>query len=254
MTTVVSSPWSGARISTRNQLVSKVCALYGYSTSDRKLVNKVLTWLDDSVKDLNTRIWQSTLSVETGILMVASQQYVTVDSLFYKESQAYLTDNSTGDQGSLKYLPWVHFKRLYPGTDTSNDGGGDTGRPTIYTIFNFEKDAKIYLYPIPSSDTVSQYTLTLEYYKRLPKISSVSINAAPDIPEEFENAILFGAYKRFAMDVGETEKVNLYAAMEKENILRIKEIDSAHPDADRRFRLINDQHSIYNHAGYVYPF
>lgn len=205
---------------------------------DTDLTSKVLGWLDDSIKDINRILWQHTVIAESGIVFTEGQQWITVGSNIYRESQAYLTHNTSGDQPPLTYEPWVVFKRKYPGTDTS---GPDLGLPQIYTIFNTDKDDRIYLYPIPNSDTVTNYTLTVEYYQRLPLISSCANNEPPRIPQEFENAILYGAYKRFAMDMGESAQVGLYENLEHEEHQYLKNMNGMHPDAQKGFRVFHEK-------------
>jgi hypothetical protein len=234
MPTVLETSWSGRLPSSKNELIAKVCALYGFSTSDTDFNQRAVEWLDDAIKDLNHNVWESTKVAESGIVMTAAQQWINLNTTFYKESQAYLVNNTSGDQPPMKFLPWVHFKRLYGSTDTNN-----TSRPYIYTVFNEQRDSKVYLFPIPDTTTVADFTLAVEYYQRLPLISTLSGSDSPEIPEEFENVILFGAYKRAAMHLGETDKVKLYSGLEAEALERMKRVDSMRPDADRRFRLVD---------------
>jgi len=132
-------------------------------------------------------------------------------------------------------LPWVQFKRLFPGTDTSL-----LGRPGTYTLYNVEQDGRIYFDTAVDADTVANYTLTVEYYRRLPLISSVGTGASPNIPQEFENTILYGAYKRICAHLGDEKGMSTNATLEREALERLKRIDIMHPDADRRFRLISE--------------
>jgi hypothetical protein len=236
--------------SSKNELIAKVCALYGFSTEDPDLTLRAVEWLDDSIKDLNHNVWENTKVAESGIVMTAGTQWVNLSTIYYKESQAYLVHNTTGDQGPMKFLPWVHFKRMYPSTDTTQ-----VSMPSIYTIFNEQRDGKIYLYPIPDATTVADYTLAVEYYQRLPLISTLGGGDSPEIPEEFENVILYGAYKRAAMHLGETKDMNMYNGLEREALERMKQIDSMRPDADRRFRLLDGSStSPFWGANRIYPY
>jgi hypothetical protein len=236
MAVVVSSPWSGAVISPRNTLLDKVCALYGLDVgTDAEFAARALGWLDDSIKDLNHHIWRSTIVAESGITLISGQPWFLLSSQVYKESLAYLVHNSDGDQPPLDFTPWVHFKKTWPSSQQTQ-----TGTPTTYSIFNLERDARVYLYPVPDDTVVTEYTLTLEYYQRLPKISLASKTGSPNIPEEFENVLLYGAYKRCALHFQDRPAVGIYAGLEREALGRLKTIEATRPDAQHRFRLIDE--------------
>ena len=175
------------------------------------------------------------------------QQWVQLSSSCFKESQAYLVHNTSGDQPPLRSLPWVAFKRMYYGTTNSSC-------PAIYSIFNMEQDGKVYFDQLPDSDTVTNYTLAVEYYRRLPLISSVGASASPNIPQEFENTILYGAYKRMCAHVGDENGVRTYATLEREALERLQRIDIMRPDADRRFRLVDELNLGVTQSDYIYPF
>ena len=251
MSIVISTAWSGSLPNTKDELIAKVCALHGFSASDPALYGRALEWLDDSIRDLNHNVWQSTLIKEEGIAITQNQQYVTLPAMCYKESQAYLHTVGDGDKPMLKFMPWVHFKRMYPGTAVNT-----AGRPSVYSIFNLERESKLYFYPLPDATTATDYTLSVEYYQRLPRLSLVDGTSSIQIPEEFEIVILYGAYKRFAMHLGHAEQVSMYSNLEREALERIKQIDSMRPDADRRFRLQDEFLQIRwtSNPMYVFPY
>lgn len=240
---------SDAFVSTRQTLVEKVCALKGFSTADSALVLRVEEFLNDAIRELNTYPWESAKIAQTYSL-VADQQYVTLDTNFFKESLVYLTNNTTGDSYPLKGLPYVHFKKLYP-----QDNPSTKGNPSVYSIFNFEKLRRLVFNLVVDTNTATNYTLTVECYKRLPYVTSVQGEQAPDIPDYFENAILYGAYKRLCAHVGDAEGVKIYEALEHSALEKLERIDIMHPDAERRFRLI-DELGLYNYSinGLVFPF
>ena len=116
---------SGSYISSRQTLVEKVCALKGFSSKDSNLVERVLQFLDDGIKDLNTYPWESSKTSESYSL-VLNQQYITLNPLFFKESLVYLNHITSGDCSPMKGLPYVHFKRLYSMTSPTNTITGIT--------------------------------------------------------------------------------------------------------------------------------
>ena len=215
------------------------------------LVARVLEFLDDCIRDLNTYPWESSKTSESYTL-TANQQYVTVNTLFFKDSQAFLTSATQGNTAPLRSLPYIQFKRLYPETNVTTNL---VGFPSIYTIFNYEKTRRMLFDVAPDTSTATNYTLVLEYYKRLPLISSVSgINSA-DIPDYFENTIVYGAFKRMCAHVGDAQGVSMYSSLEREALERLQRIDVMHPDADRRFRLIDEvPYNLSSVNGVIYPF
>jgi len=210
----------------------------------------VTEFLDDCIKDLNTYPWESTKDSEVYTLTL-NQQYVTLNPLFYKESLVYLTHTTNGDYIPMKGLPYVHFKRLYSMTSPDNSV---KGTPSIYSIFNFEKERRLAFNIAPDQDTVTDFTLTVEFYKRLPLISSVNGVQSPDIPDYFENTILYGAYKRLSAHLGDADGVRTYAGLEREALEKLQRIDIMHPDADRRFRLIDEFPVTANYGFVIRPF
>ena len=129
-----------------------------------------------------------------------------------------------------------------------------TGIPTIYSIFNYEKTRRLAFEIAPNQDTVTNYTITVEYYKRLPLISSVQGEQSPDIPDYFENTLLYGAYKRMSAHLGDSEGVKTYASLEREALEKLQRIDIMHPDADRRFKLIDEIPVTANYGFVIRPF
>ena len=129
-----------------------------------------------------------------------------------------------------------------------------TGTPSVYTIFNYEKTRRMFFDIALDQNTVTNYTLTVEYYKRLPLISSVEGSQTLDIPDYFENTILYGAYKRMSAHLGDSEGVQTYAALEREALEKLQRIDIMHPDADRRFRLIDELPVAANYGFVIRPF
>jgi len=233
--TVISSTWQGAVPSHRSQLIEDVCALYGWDTTDTELRNRVIRFLDGSIKDLNTGLFEFNKIVETGIIMVDGQQWVQLGSNAHKISMVYLTHNSNGDEPPLTILPWDHFKRLYYQSVKP-------GKPYVATNFNPEREGKLYLFPIANETTVTDYTLSVEYYTRIPLISEISEGASLSIPQEMENVIVYGAQKRLAehlLGPGHPD-VRAKATLEAESLNRCKTSDRSKPGAQLRFRLCDN--------------
>jgi hypothetical protein len=232
---VVTSAWTSPTPATRNELVDKVCRLYGVEAGkDAELATNALSWLDEAVDDLNLGLYEFNKVIQTGIVMTASQPYITLATDFYRESQAYLVRTSDGlKYAPLTYLNWVDFRRIYPNDKVASI-------PFVYSCYNYDTDSqRIYLYYTPSTDVASGYTLTTEYYRRVPRISTLGGGDSLQVPGEVETPIRYGAYKRAAMHFGQTTDVGMYGQLESQALERLKRVDRMHPDARKRFKLVD---------------
>lgn len=244
---MIPSAWSGAHPPTRNQFVGKIASTFGYEAgNDEDLALKALDWLDEVVVDLNMNTWECTRVMDQNIPLVLDQQYIVLDQDAFKSSQAYMVHDTDGDLPPMTNMPWVKFKRLYFQTEA-------TGLPCVYSLFNQERDGRLYFDVKPTQDEVDNYTLTVEYYTRIPKFSQLGGGESPNIPAEFESAILNGALKRAALHFGDPRSGE-FASLEAAAIERLKRIDSYQPDADRRFKLIDEAAYEPNVSNLIYPF
>jgi hypothetical protein len=225
--------WEGALPSTRGKLVSKVCAIYGFSSDDGDLNAQALGWLDDTADEINCALFEFNKAVETGIPLTAATRTAELTALFYRESLAYLVKTSSGVANEpMVYLPWVQFQRWYG--DKSQ-----TGEPQFYSTLNSDSDGLVYLWPTPDATTASDFTLTVEYYRRVPHISSVPVETAISVPREIENALVYGAQKRAAIHIlGPGDKdVAALEVLEAKAMERLRRVDRAHPDVQKRWIL-----------------
>lgn len=232
MPTVVSSPWLSAVPVPRRKLVKKVCDLLGLSDEDPDFVQVALDSLDDTINDMNTALFEFNKSVEQGIVMTANQPYVVVTDLFYRESQCYLTPNSGGQGAPLDYLDWIKYQRWF-GDDTNQ------GCPERYSLFNNEREGRVYLSPTPDTTTVSDQTLTIEFYRRIPLVSTLGAENSLTVPREVESALVYGAQKRIAIHVlgAAHPDVGSLAGFEMQALERLKRVDKTHPDEHKRMIL-----------------
>lgn len=222
---------------TRTALVSRVAELYGFdSSTDTELATVALNLLDETVKEMNSHLYEFNKIVTSNQTMVANTQTVTLSSVtpvIYKESLAYLvrtTDSTKTDM--LDYVVWEDFQRMY-GSDTS------TGVPVLYSFRNEALTVVVSLWPTPDTGTASAYALVLEYYRRIPLISSVAAGSSIDVPAEVETALMYGAQKRMAIHLkgASHPDVSALQALEEHALGKLQRIDRAHPDANRRFRV-----------------
>lgn len=232
MPTVIPSAWVSAVPVPRQRLIDKVCRLLGLSTADSDFVQVALDSLDDTINDMNMALFEFNKMAEAGIVMTEGQPYVFLTSRFYRESLAHLSANSGGVQPPLDFCPWTEFQRWY---------GDETvlGCPHIYSLFNFEQEGRLYLSPTPDASTVSTYTLSVEYYRRIPLVSTLGASESLSVPREVESALLYGAQKRLAIHVlgAAHPDVGALATLEMQALERLKRVDKTHPDEKKRFIL-----------------
>ncbi len=245
-TVVVAGSWSTARPSSSSKLKEKVAKLYGLD-GDTEAEQLALDALDDSIKEINTNLYDFMLTTQTGITLVADEDEVTLASTFFKEKQAFLVHTDGTQRGPLAYLDLATYRRLWG--DMQIITGSE---PQVYSALNAHADGKIYLAPKPSSGIATDYTLSVTYYRRVPLVSEVG---TLDIPQEVESAILYGAYKRMAMGIqgGGSPDVARYELLQDKWLDKAQAQDRRHPDELTRFRLVDRYRSGRSFArGTVY--
>lgn len=232
----VSSTWSSAQPVDSQRLITKVARLYGLSDDeDAQAIAKDA--LDDTVKELNGYLYEFNIVTATGLTLTDAQSHIQLAVPFFKEKMAYLVRTGDGKPLTpLTYLDWAAFNRLY-GTNTTN---GDI--PQVYSARNMQEEGRLYFGPTPNDDAATNYTLSLEYYRR---ISLVSETPQLTIFQEAENALLYGAQMRFAYHISgpSSPDVGVFKALFNEALASLRSLDRRHPDEATRFRL--PQEGVY---------
>lgn len=232
MAVIVNGSWSGATPSPKNELVNKVTRLYGLE-GDSELRDLACKMLDETVREMNSWTYEANKMVIEGLQMTQNESTISLPTGFYKESQAMMVDSSGNSDAPLFYLPWVHFERTYNATNTEQ-----TGIPYVYSMRNVQREGELHLFPKPNTDTADNWTLKLEYYRRVPLVSEED---PLELPPEVEAALVFGAQKRMAIHIkgpGDRDVAAL-DALEQRALERFASADSLSPDANIRFRLID---------------
>ena len=247
-------PWpaDGRHPQLRGALKDAVLRVYGIdATQDSELDSIAADLLDQTIKDMNSHLYEFNKVNQTISPLIADTADYELDPMTagpgggvtpstpavpYKESQAYLlkTDSS---RVYLNYLPWVRFSEQLSGRF-----GSTSGIPSTYSFRNLEADGLLSLFPAPNAGTVGDYTLVLEYYRRIPLLSEVpDDDSTIAVPEEVETPLIYGACKRLAIHlVGASHPdVAAFAALEKISLEELKAVDKRHPDQLQRFRLID---------------
>lgn len=225
--------WSPPTLPTKATLVSRAMSTYGIDT-DSELQTVVEGLLDDTIRDHNSHLYEFNKRVQTGIVLTGGTATYELAAATYKESLAYLVKTSDSTkQGPLVYLPYIRFRETY------GDGAYiTTGVPTVYTFRNLNNDGLVTLGAAPNTATAANYTLTVEYYRRIP-LASVEdpIEGFP----ELATPLLYGLMKRLAIHLyGPAHgDVSAFAGLEQEALGKVKSIDKRHPDQQMRFRLVD---------------
>ncbi len=236
---IVPSSWSTAQPSSTEDLIKKVLRPYGGNTSDDELKSLAKDALDETVKEMNTHLYEFNKVTATDLDIVDGTQDILMPTTFYRESFAYLVDKDNNEEPPLVFIDPVNFQRLY-GNSPSNKGW-----PIAYTIRNIHNDGKLSLGPTPDStvaSTRSGTTLTggralyVEYYRRIPLPSE---NAQLTIPQEVEVPLLYGAQKRLSIDIAGPGNPDwaTFQTLEDRSLEKLQAVDRRHPDEATRFRL-----------------
>lgn len=227
---------------TRSALVSRVAELYGIDSAvDTDIATVALNLLDETVKEMNAHLYEFNKMTKVSVSLVAGTQTVDLSAttpVIYKESLAYLVETATSQrQDPLQYIVYEDFIKQF-GKDYS------TGTPSAYTFRNQALTTLLSFWPIPDATAATRFTLTLEYYRRIPLISSVAVGSSIDVPAEVETALMYGAMKRMAIHMkgASHPDVMSFDALESKALEKLRNMERLHPDAPRRFRLFG-QHS-----------
>lgn len=229
MAIVLSDSWKTAQPSKTSKLVDKVVRLYGL-TDDDEAKAMALDFLDETIIEMNTHMYEFNLVQVTGITLVEGQAEYTLPTQFYREKLAYLKDSDGNTGEPMYYIDWPTFMRLYGKQPDTN------AFPQAYSIRNVQNDGKVSLAPSPDGRSASDYTLTVDYYRRIPLASEVEVLT---VPQEVEVTLLYGAKKRFAMEVRGADQPDwqTFDELETKTLDRLKTADRRHPDEVTRFRL-----------------
>lgn len=228
-----SDTWSTATPVSREELIKRVGSTYGLDTDTdtAEFKPRVLAFLDEAVNDLNAFLFDFNKLSVSGITLTEGDETVPLPATFYKESTCTLIKTGDTIGEVLAYIPYVHFVKLkatrYP------------TRPDIpfwYSLRNVEREGLLYLWPPPNADVAANYTLILEYYRRVPLVSEEDPLV---VPREVQSYLMYNAQKRLALHLLGAGHPDVAAlnALEEKALHRLRDIDQAHVDEQARFRM-----------------
>ena len=229
---VVVDAFSSPTPVTQSALISQVARLYGLE-DDTELRGKVLDMLDNTVIEMNARLWRFMRTSQLDITVTADDETIVLVNTFHKEDNAWWSHKTDGSKSKpLTYLPYAHYVWM---TRESTD----SGRATLYTARNTHEDGKISIWPKVDNDTADNLNFNIEYFQRIPLVSG---GIQIDVPQEVQSALIAGGHEKLAAHLlGPSHGDALAQKQDYTNkVEALKTIDSMHPDEQMRFRLVDD--------------
>ena len=229
---IVADSFSAPTPVSRESLVSQVTRLYGLEDDD-ELRAKALDMLDNTVIEMNTRLWRFMRTSQLDITVTADDETVTLTSAFHREDNAWWSHKTDGSKSKpLTYLPHAHYVWM---TRESTD----SGRATLYTARNTHEDGKVCIWPKVDSDTADNLNFNIEYFQRIPLVSG---GIQIDVPQEVQSALIAGGHEKLAAHLlGPSHGDALAQKQDYTNkVEALKRIDTTNPDEQMRFRLVDN--------------
>lgn len=247
MAIAVTYDFSQPQPSPRLDLIQRVVEPFG-NVNDQELQASALKFLDETVKEYNSALYEFNKIRLESIAIVADQSEYDLPTAFYREYMCLMIRTADGlQEPPLTYLPHPQVVREY----NTYVYYPNVGMPRVYTLFNSFNQGKLKLAPTPDARTASSYTMTLMYYRR---ISLVSQQDPLDVPQELEVPLVYGGQKRMAIHLNGASDpdVSAFQALETEALNNVKTMDRRHPDEMLRFKLVDSRYRTFPAQGTVY--
>lgn len=238
----VPSQFGGTYISSRGYLVRRVTENFG-NTTDQELNDVALSLLDETIKEMNSHLYEFNKVHQTGITLSDGVESYTLNSQFFREVNAILIRGSDSLQRfPLTYLPYPEYEKRYAASSVFQYNRGE---PLVYTMYNWHLEGIVRIRPVPSGSFASDFALQVNYYRRIPLASA---SDPLPVPQELEPALIYGAQKRMAIHLNGAADpdVAAYSALERSAIDKLEQLDRRHPDEQARFRVVDN----YNQRTY----
>ena len=228
-TFVVSTSGGGqTRCDPGNKMTAAVARIVG--GEDEPLVRGSATAAINRVRlRLNGMDWNFTKTTNSDITLVDGTQTYSLSTSFKKPSFAILRDTNSKPGRTLEYKDDAWLADWLP-VQT------ETGDPLYYTLRNAQEDGLISLYPVPETSAAANWTLQVEFYKRIPVINDNTDEV--DLPEEVCNVFVMGGQYYLLMERDKGSQMIPIARQDYE--IAIKELqtyDRRIHDEYTRFRL-----------------
>jgi hypothetical protein len=232
MSNVVVATSSGqTQIPSGNRLISQVARIVG-GEDEANIRAQSYDAINMVRARLNRRDWRFTKTTASAITLVDGTATYSLPSAFKRPSYAQLieTTDSKKDR-SLNYVDDGWLSHWLPQQN-------QTGIPQFYILRNDAIDGLVTVYPTPDATAASDFTLSVEYYKRIDNINDD--NAPIALPEELWDVLILGGH------------YEMLKGREKNNptiIARLKsDFEQAYNDLVRYDRMITDSQSRFRIA------
>jgi hypothetical protein len=227
---VVGTGGGQTQIPAGNKLISQVGRIVGGEDEDA-IRAAAYDAINMSRSRLNRRDWRFTKTTASAITLVDGTATYSLPSSFKRPSYAGLieTTDSKKDR-SLDYVDDGWFSHWQPRQN-------QTGTPGFYWLRNAAEDGLITVYPTPDTSAASDFTLSVEYYKRIDNINDD--NTAIVLPEELWDVLVLGG--QYEMLKGrEKSNPTIIARLKldfEQAIVDLKRYDLTITDSQSRFRI-----------------
>jgi len=192
--------------------------------------SQAIDYLNHVISDLNTmQPWQMLRTVGSDTALTSGTADYTLSSDVYMMEKVQLVGASDAAvKRTVPYFDYAQYKDFDPTMSASS--------LSYYTVRNMFGDSKLTFYSAPSASDATTYKFRTSYIRRIPQLTASS---TPDVPIEFENALLAGAkYYMRDMDEGaDSPKAVREFANYQRLLRRLKFADTGQPDEHPRFRL-----------------
>lgn len=208
-------------------LVDEVAAIVG-GVDENNIRAQALDCINRTRTMLNKRDLGFTKTTAGAITLVSGTRTYALPSAFKRPGYARLLDANNRQDMDLVYQDDAWFSHQTPDQETP-------GKPYYYSLRNAFGDGLISLYPIPDSGAASTWTLSVEYFARIPEIADDGAGLA--VPEEVCDVLVLGGQYYLVKERGVIQKLAVARADYGEALNALVVHDRRISDEQPRFRI-----------------
>jgi hypothetical protein len=225
---VTSSGSGQATCGLGNDHVTQVARVVG-GEDKMSIRAQALDCINRVVDRLSRRDWRFLKTTASAITLVNGTKTYTLPTAFKSPSYARLLDTGGVPDHDLVYVDdawWSH----------SQEDQENTGQPLYYLLRNAFGDGLVTVFPTPDTSAATNWTLSVEYFKRFPKVTDDATEIA--IPEEVCDVLIVGGQAYLLREREKGSPVAAQAYADYRDILKdIETYDRRIADEQPRFRM-----------------
>lgn len=211
-----------------NKHVTEVARVVGGEDKD-SIRSQALDCINRVVDRLSRRDWRFLKTTASPITLVANTQTYTLPTTFKSPSFARLLDASSKPDHDLIYQDDAWWSHSQPDQES-------TGQPKYYLLRNQFGDGLVSLYPVPDSSAATSWTLSVEYFKRFPKVTDDATEVS--VPQEVCDVLIVGGQAYLLREREKNTPAATQAYADYRDILKdIETYDRRIADEQARFRI-----------------